>query len=221
MFPLNDSIKSLKKPYVNTFIIILNLVVFFYQISLGDSVRYFYLEYGLIPLKFFAPLQFVSIDEKIVPFFTSMFIHGGWFHLLSNLYFLFIFGDNVEDDLGHIRYFFVYLLFGLLAAVTQVVMFSSSGVPTIGASGAVAGVMGYYFIRYPHATVKTLVIFIFFITVVEIPAIIFLGLWFFIQFMSGSAQAISASGGGVAWWAHIGGFIAGIVICIIKKYKFS
>jgi len=220
LFPLSDSIKALRKPYINTFFIIFNIIIFFYQISLGSEMRYFIFEYGLIPLKVFAPFDIVPFSEKIYPFFTSMFLHGGWFHLISNMYFLFIFGDNVEDDLGHIKYFFIYIIFGLAAAVTQVVMFSNSEIPTIGASGAVAGVMGYYFIRYPHATVKTLVIFIFFITIVDIPAIIFLGIWFFIQFISGSTQAAVASGGGIAWWAHIGGFFAGILICIINRNRY-
>jgi len=220
LFPLSDSIKALRKPYINTFIIIFNIAIFFYQLSLGSEMRYFIFEYGLIPLKVFAPFEIVPVIEKIYPFFTSMFLHGGWFHLISNMYFLFIFGDNVEDDLGHVKYLFVYILFGLAAAITQVIMFSNSGIPTIGASGAVAGVMGYYFIRYPHATVKTLVIFIFFITIVDIPAIIFLGVWFFIQFISGSTQAAVASGGGIAWWAHIGGFFAGILICIINRKRY-
>lgn len=220
MFPLSDSIKALRKPYVNTFFIILNIVIFFYQLSLGSDMKFFIFEYGLIPLKVFAPLHLVSPAEKIMPFFTSMFLHGGWFHIIGNMYFLFIFGDNVEDDLGHIKYFFIYILFGVAAAVTQVIMFSNSGVPTIGASGAVAGVMGYYFIRYPHATVKTLVIFIFFVTIIEIPAIVFLGIWFFIQFISGSSQAAASSGGGIAWWAHVGGFITGIIVCILKRRRY-
>ncbi|MEC9491887.1 MAG: rhomboid family intramembrane serine protease [Flexistipes sp.] len=220
MFPISDSIKALRKPYINTFLIIFNIAIFFYQLSLGSEMRYFIFEYGLIPLKVFAPFEIVPAIEKIYPFFTSMFLHGGWFHLISNMYFLFIFGDNVEDDLGHVKYLFVYIMFGLAAAITQVIMFSNSGIPTIGASGAVAGVMGYYFIRYPHATVKTLVIFIFFITIVDIPAIIFLGVWFFIQFISGSTQAAVASGGGIAWWAHIGGFFSGILICIINRKRY-
>jgi hypothetical protein len=220
LFPLSDSIKALRKPYINTFIIIFNIIVFFYQLSLGSDMRFFIFEYGLIPLKVFTPLDIVPLSEKIYPFFTSMFLHGGWFHLISNMYFLFIFGDNVEDDLGHIRYFFMYILFGLAAAATQVIMFADSGIPTIGASGAVAGVMGYYFIRYPHATVKTLVIFIFFVTIIEIPAIIFLGLWFFIQFLNGSTQAAFGAIGGVAWWAHIGGFVAGLTVCLIRQRRY-
>jgi len=220
VFPLSDSIKSSKRPYVNIMLIIVNVLVFFYQLSLGGEIRYFFLEYGLVPLKVFAPSDLVYVHEKIIPFFTSMFLHGGWFHLISNMYFLFIFGDNVEDDLGHVRYFFMYILFGLAAAITQVVMFSTSGIPTIGASGAVAGVMGYYFLRYPHATVYTLVFIVFFVTIVEIPAIIFLGLWFFIQFLNGSMQTAAGVVGGVAWWAHIGGFLAGFIVCLIRKSRY-
>lgn len=211
MFPLKDSIPSERFPYVNYIIIILNIIVFIYEMSLGKELSRFFLEYGFIPKKLFMPGDIVTAREKIIPLFTSMFMHGSFFHLLSNMYFLFIFGDNVEDRFGHFRYILYYLFFGLMAMFTQTLFFPEATIPTIGASGAVAGVMGAYFIMFPHAYIKTLLIIIIYITIVDIPAVIFLGLWFFIQFINGTLQSMVGLQGGVAWWAHIGGFVVGIL----------
>jgi membrane associated rhomboid family serine protease len=166
----------------------------------------FIFQYGLVPKRLFVESGLLTMSDRYFPFLSSMFLHGGFMHIIGNMYFLFIFGDNVEDRLGHLRYLAVYVCFGLAAALSQVIMFPDSVVPMVGASGAVAGVMGAYMVFYPHAKVKTLIIIIIFITIAEIPAFIFLLLWFFLQFMNG------AGGGsdGVAWWAHIGGFIAGL-----------
>jgi membrane associated rhomboid family serine protease len=179
--------------------------------SLGSKLDMFFLEYGFIPKKLFMPNNIVTLSEKILPVFTSMFLHGNLFHLLSNMYFLFIFGDNVEDRFGHLKYMIAYLIFGLIAIFTQTILFPKADIPTIGASGAVAGVMGAYFIMFPHAYIKTLLIVIIYITIVDIPAVIFLGLWFFVQFINGFLQSMSGLQGGIAWWAHIGGFIIGII----------
>lgn len=222
MFPLSDSIKANSKPYVNIFIIAVNIIVFFYEISLSNQqLGLLFVDYGLVPVKLFLPNEVVSLTDKVIPFFTSMFLHGGWFHIISNMYFLYIFGDNVEDLMGHFRYFFMYILFGLAAAFTQVVLYPDATIPTIGASGAVSGVMGYYFVKFPQSRIKTLVFIIFFVTIVEIPAAFFLAFWFFLQFINGSMQLMLSNTGGVAWWAHIGGFVVGFVYALIdrKKYK--
>jgi membrane associated rhomboid family serine protease len=178
----------------------------------------FFLEYGVISQKFFAPFSVVGFTERIVPLFTYMFLHGGFFHVFFNVYFLFIFGDNVEDRLGHVRYLIFYLLAGIISGIVQIIIFSTSAYPLIGASGAVAGVMGAYMLFFPRATVKTLVIIIIFITVIDIPAIIFLGFWFLIQFFNGTAS-LGLTGGGTAWWAHIGGFSFGLIYALYFMSK--
>jgi membrane associated rhomboid family serine protease len=211
LFPLKDSIPSERFPYVNYIIIAINIFVFIYELSLGAGLNIFFLEYGFIPKKIFMPHNVVTLSEKIIPLFTSMFLHGNLFHLLSNMYFLFIFGDNVEDRFGHFKYIIYYLLFGLIAIFTQTLLFPEAEIPTIGASGAVAGIMGAYLIMFPHAYIRTLLIIIIYITIVDIPAVIFLGLWFFIQFINGTLQSMAGLQGGVAWWAHIGGFVVGIL----------
>ncbi|WP_238320676.1 rhomboid family intramembrane serine protease [Limisalsivibrio acetivorans] len=186
------------------------MLIFVYQPGIGPEKGWYFYEYGLIPKRVLNPDSFVL--DSVRPIFTSMFIHGNFMHILGNMYFLFIFGDNIEDRLGHFKYILAYLGLGLFAAVTQVIMFPGSTVPMVGASGAVAGVMGAYLIFYPHAKVKTLLIIIFFITFVDIPAVIFLLLWFFIQFMNGSAAG--TMGSGVAWWAHVGGFVGGLALAV-------
>lgn len=175
----------------------------------------FVFEYGLIPKRLFVANDMFTMGDRYFPILSSMFMHGGFMHIIGNMYFLFIFGDNVEDKLGHVRYLFIYLMFGLAAAASQVIMFPDSVVPMVGASGAVAGVMGAYLVFYPHAQVKTLIIIIIFITVANIPAFVFLLLWFLFQFLNSSG----GSEVGVAWWAHIGGFIAGLVYAIYFLQK--
>jgi len=170
----------------------------------------FIFEYGLIPKRLFVENTMLTTADRYLPILSSMFMHGGFMHIIGNMYFLFIFGDNVEDKLGHVRYLFIYIMFGLAAAASQIIMFPDSVIPMVGASGAVAGVMGAYLVFYPHAKVKTLIIIIIFITVVNIPAFIFLLLWFLFQFLNGTG----AGGGNVAWWAHIGGFVAGLIYAI-------
>jgi membrane associated rhomboid family serine protease len=152
-----------------------------------------------------------------VPFFTSLFLHGGWLHLLGNMLYLYIFGDNVESVLGHVRYLFFYLGCGVAASITHLLANTTSSAPSIGASGAIAGVLGAYFLMFPRAKIVTLLPIFFFITFIRVPAILFLGLWFFIQFMSGSiSYGTSAASSGVAWWAHIGGFAVGVLYTVLR-----
>lgn len=217
MFPLKDSIPGRTFPAVTYFLILVNVALFLYEISLGPATSLLFVDWGLVPVKMVLPTDIVSLDEKVLPFITSQFLHGGWLHLIFNMYFLFIFGNNVEDMLGHSRYFVMYLIFGIAAGLTQTMLYPYAQIPTIGASGAVAGVMGAYFVFFPKARIKTLIFIIFFITVVDLPAVLFLGFWFFIQFISGVGSEEMA--GGVAWWAHIGGFAAGLLYAMIFVAK--
>lgn len=221
MFPLKDSIRSNTFPFVNYILISLNIAVYIYQAQLGDQLILFNRELGLIAKQLvLTPIEAISIQDRLSPLITYMFLHGSVIHLVSNIYFLFIFGDNVEDRLGHYRYLITYLLFGISSALCQVLIFSQTNYPMIGASGAVAGVMGMYIIFYPKATVKTLLFFLVIIKTVEIPAVIFLGLWFFGQLVSGSTAAITTEvGGSSAWWAHIGGFCVGVLLAVYLVRK--
>jgi membrane associated rhomboid family serine protease len=207
MIPLRDSQPSYSTPYVTIALIVTNVMVFLYTVSLDPFSRnHFILEYGMIP----ARLQLIDL-------FTSMFLHGGWLHLIGNMWFLWIYGDNVEDVLGHGKYLLFYILCGLAASLGQYVLNMDSRVPTVGASGAIAGVMGAYLVKFPHARIVTLVpVFIFF-TTFEIPAVLILVYWFVIQFFSGvgSIATSQASQGGVAWFAHVAGFLAGAALVLL------
>lgn len=203
MIPLRDSQPSYSTPYITLGLIFTNAIIFLYELSLDPFSRNHLIStYGLIP----AHVQLLSV-------LTSMFLHGGWLHVIGNMWFLWIFGDNVEDVLGHVKYLLFYLLCGGLAAMLQVVLNPGSLVPTIGASGAIAGVMGAYLVKFPRARVVTLIFVFIFITTMELPAVIILGFWFVIQLFSGVGSiGHSSAGGGIAWFAHVGGFIAGIVL---------
>ena len=197
MIPLYDVIPSRTFPVVTIGLIAVNVLVFLFEVSLGSSVDLFLHAYGLVPAEF-----------SLVTLVTSMFVHGGFSHVGGNMLFLWIFGDNVEDRMGHLRFLTFYLLCGGAAAVAQTMMQPDSLLPMVGASGAVAGVMGAYFVLYPQSQIVTFVLF----TFIEVPAIVFLGLWFVLQFVSGvGSVAASASMGGVAFWAHVAGFAAGVV----------
>jgi membrane associated rhomboid family serine protease len=208
MIPLRDVIPSRTTPVVTTTLIAINVVVFVYQWSLGseDGTRFIF-QWGLVPASFswFAVL-------------SSMFLHGGLLHAGGNMLYLWIFGDNVEDRLGHGRFVAFYLLCGVAAALAQTFVSPSSGVPMVGASGAIAGVMGAYFVMYPHSRIVTLIPFIF-LQVIEVPAVFFLGIWFLMQFLSGvgSITQVEAATGGVAFWAHVAGFVAGVVGCWVMQ----
>jgi membrane associated rhomboid family serine protease len=170
---------------------------------------------GLVPAAVLAwPQSHLSVTAAVTPFFTSMFLHGGWLHLIGNMWYLWIFGDNIEDRLGHFTYLIFYLLCGLGAGIVHTVINFNTTIPSVGASGAIAGVLGAYLVSYPTAKVLTLLPIFIFIQIIEIPALIVLGLWFVMQFFSGAATlaTTSAGAGGVAWWAHVGGFIIGMIL---------
>jgi membrane associated rhomboid family serine protease len=216
MFPIKDDQPRYSTPFVNTFLIVLNILIFFYQWTLGPrGDDQFVRVYGEVPAHlaaFLAGSSRYTLPAVVIPFFTSMFLHGGWMHVLGNMWFLYIFGDNVEDYLGHFKYLLFYLLSGLFAMATQVAVYPHSNVPTVGASGAIAGILGAYFLLYPRARVLTW----FFVFVLYLPAWIVLGEWFVFQFFNGAASLSLAQAGrdmgGVAFWAHIGGFVAGMVM---------
>ncbi len=215
MFPLRDSIPSSKPPVINVVIIVACVVAFFYELMLGRYLEPFLRAYAFVPARFFYPEAFdVSFAFNLWTIVFSMFLHGGWLHLIGNMWFLWVFGDNVEDALGHGRFLVFYVLCGAAAAFAQALVSPLSQVPMIGASGAIAGVLGAYFVWFPWSRVKTLVFLGFFMTMAELPAPIFLVLWFVIQFFSGtlSLAAAGGAGGGVAWFAHIGGFVAGALL---------
>ncbi len=218
MFPLRDTIKPRTYPVVNMILIVMNVLVFLYEFSLGNRLEGFVYNFGLTPDLFFRGLNH-NFMGAVIPLFTSMFLHGGWFHLIGNMWFLYIFGDNVEDRVGHVGYVFFYLLSGICSALTQALVQPSSAVPMVGASGAIAGVLGAYFLLYPHSRILTLVPIFIFIQVMEIPAVVFLFFWFIWQFVQGSVAASSPGQGGIAWWAHIGGFIAGFVLIFFFKKR--
>jgi membrane associated rhomboid family serine protease len=208
VIPLRDSQRSRTFPWVNYALIAANAAVFFHELSLGPLLEDFIRWYGFIPKRLAHPDAHV-----LATVFTSMFMHGGWMHLISNCWCLFIFGDNIEDSLGHGKFLLFYLTSGIAAVAAQAWAAPGSPYPMIGASGAIAGVMGAYIALYPGARVLTLLPLFFFFRVIELPASIFLGFWFFSQLYSGTlALAHSGRLGGVAWWAHIGGFIGGIIL---------
>jgi membrane associated rhomboid family serine protease len=202
MIPLRDVIPSRTVPFVTVTLIVMNILVFLFEMSLGDSVDLFVASWALVPARF-----------SLVTLLTSMFLHGGLMHVGGNMLFLWIFGDNVEDKMGHGRFLIFYLLCGIAAALAQTLMQPDSLIPMVGASGAIAGVMGAYFVSYPHSRIVTWIPpFIF--TTFEIPAIVFLGIWFLSQFLNGvgslDAAAAGHSAGGVAFWAHVAGFVTGV-----------
>jgi membrane associated rhomboid family serine protease len=211
MIPLRDIIPSRTTPYITVTIIILNTLAWFYELSVPNDVLPAFLQvYGVVPAAFHA--------STLV---TSMFLHGSWMHVIGNMWYLWIFGDNVEDRLGHGRFIIFYLLCGIAAAFGQIFMDPMSTLPTIGASGAIAGVMGAYFVLYPQSRVLTLIPLIIFWEVIELPAIILLGFWFLMQLVSAGAIAVTAStgGGGVAFMAHVAGFVTGIVSVFVFRQR--
>lgn len=209
MIPLKDDNPTKTFPFVTIAIISVNIAVYIYMLTLGEKGEtLFVLRGGAIPYEIthfvdIYPLAFIPPPLTLL---TAMFVHGGLLHVGGNMLYLWIFGDNIEDRLGHFRFFVFYLLSGFLASLAHIIMLPHSTLPMIGASGAIAGVLGAYFLLYPRANVMTLVFFFFFVDIVRIPALVFLGLWFIIQLLSFGA------GGGIAWYAHIGGFIGGAVL---------
>lgn len=210
MIPIRDSQPSHSRPVIVLAIVILNVLVFLYQISLNRYESNFFVEqFGFVPDRF-----------SVLDLFTSMFMHGGWMHIIGNMLFLWVFGDNIEDILGKPLFVVFYCACGIIAALTQYMIDSNSTIPMIGASGAIAGVMGAYMVKFPHARVVTLVFF-FFITTIELPAVVVLAMWFILQFFSGVGSVVSyqANRGGTAFFAHVGGFVAGMVLIRLLKTR--
>lgn len=206
MFPISDSIHSGKFPFFNLAIIAVTAYVFFLQLSSPDQDA-FITQYALIP----AFVDFANTNTML-PFVTAMFLHGGFFHIISNMWFLWVFGDDVEGHLGSLPYLLLYFASGIAGNVAQYLLMPDSPIPMLGASGAVAGILGAYYVLFPHSKIKTLVLLFGFITIMNISAPFMLGYWFLIQIVSG-AMSLNALGetGGVAFFAHIGGFVSGVV----------
>ncbi len=215
MIPLYDTLHSRRFPVVNWMLIVANVLVFLYEISLSPAaLDRLTRTWGLVPVQLL-----VRPAELWITIFTSMFLHGGWFHIISNMWVLFIFGDNVEDRLGGMRYLLFYLLSGVAAALMETFILPNSPVPTIGASGAIAGVLGAYLVLYPRAKVASLVPILFIFTIIDIPAFLFLLFWFVSQLFSGWLALQGSAGSGVAWWAHVGGFLFGVLAVVLFARK--
>lgn len=243
MIPIRDNIPSRSPPMINYAILTLNVLVFLYQISAGRAGEQIIERYGMIPARITRPNEPVPVRQSMLletpfglqqrvghrpaaapPFhpywtlLTCIALHGGWMHLIGNCWFLYIFGDNVEDRLGHGLYALFYIVSGVGASIIHWAAGPDSIVPTIGASGAIAGVMGAYFLLYPHARVLSVIPIVVFLEIIVLPAYVFLGIWFLFQFVQGSLAGTSPTGGGVAWWAHIGGFLVGGGLLLLLKY---
>jgi membrane associated rhomboid family serine protease len=222
MFPLRDDNPAKTIPVVTWTLIALNVVVFFYQVSLGPSAEQLLVyQYGAIPAVVTgggALSERVAVIPPYLSLLTNIFLHGGWMHLRGNMWFLWIFGDNVEEAMGRLRYLLFYLLAGLLASISHVFSDAGSTVPCIGASGAISGVLGAYLLLYPRARVLTLIFLGFFSRLIYIPAGFVLGFWFLLQLLSGGAAG-AGNAGGVAFWAHIGGFLAGMLLVGLFKKR--
>jgi membrane associated rhomboid family serine protease len=217
MIPLKDDIPTRTFPLITIGLIVINVLVYIYQLTLsGDGLETFLFRYGAIPARLIHPFAENPAFPQSIPFnltiFSSMFIHGGMFHLLGNMLYLWIFGNNVEDYLGHVKFSIFYLISGFFAAFIHTLSDLNSPIPMIGASGAIAGILGAYIVLFPRANVSTLFIFIIFFKIIKVPAVLILGLWFLVQLLNAGTVE-----GSVAWYAHVGGFLTGIVLILIFK----
>jgi membrane associated rhomboid family serine protease len=205
MIPLYDTVRSRRFPFINILLVIVNVLIFLYELQLSRSgLNRFVFTWGFIPSQFWS-----NPSSTWLNIFTAMFLHGGWLHIISNMWVLLLFGDNIEARMGSFRYLIFYLLSGAAAALLQAYVLHNSDQPMIGASGAIAGVLGAYLILFPHSRIASLVPIFFIFTIIEIPAFLFLLFWFGMQIYSG---LFSAQGSGIAWWAHVGGFVFGVVM---------
>lgn len=228
MLPLKDNTPSKHFPIVNWIIIITNLAVFIFQLSLNDTqLSAFFYKYGMVPGTINSEISNATDGFRLgllTPFLTNMFIHGGFLHFISNMWMLYIFGDNVEDKMGSFRYLFFYLITGILASLTHFILYINSPVPTIGASGAISGVMAAYMFLFPRNKILTFIpIFIIIPLLVPIPAFIFIGIWFLGQLFSGTMHLFHGTATEIAFWAHIGGFISGLIFYkfFLRKQKWT
>jgi membrane associated rhomboid family serine protease len=230
MIPLSDDAPRFSTPFVTYFIIALNTLIFLFELSVGAqgqrALNSLINQFGVVPIHFERALTGASTPSLVglfLPILTAMFLHASWPHVIVNMWALWIFGDNVEDYLGHLSYLLFYLACGVAAAVAHIILNAGSNVPTVGASGAIAGVMGAYFVLYPRARVLVWFVFLF-----RLPAWLVLGLWFVLQFENGTATSIAktSQSGGIAFWAHVGGFVAGVVLIKVlperpRRYRYA
>jgi len=221
MIPLKDMSARRSVPVVTLLLIVANVVVFFHQISLSPHAADAFINtYGLVPWKISAALagsHRVTLAGGLIPLFTCMFLHGGWLHIIGNMWFLWVFGGNVEDRLGPVTYLLFYLVCGIGSGVAQALFSWGSHIPSIGASVAISGILGAYIVLFPSSRILALVPLFFFFFTVRIPAMVFIGLWFLMQFFSGVSSLGAAATGGVAWWAHIGGFMLGVLLALLVR----
>jgi membrane associated rhomboid family serine protease len=223
MIPLRDTIRTRTVPFVTRLLVVANVAIFVLEFLQGENLDAFLETFAFIPLRFFHPeLVGWTFSDAVVTIFTAMFLHGGLAHLLGNMLFLWIFGDNVEDALGHFRFLVFYLAAGVCATLLQAFLSPSSAIPNLGASGAIAGILGAYFVYYPRARIVTVVPLFILFPIVELPAGVYLLGWFALQFLMGSEQLTragraAASHGGVAFWAHVGGFVVGVAWALIFR----
>jgi membrane associated rhomboid family serine protease len=220
MFPIRDTIPSRNPPIMTWLIILANTLVFLVELSMSEyALKHFFYLFGLVPARYthpeWAPLLGLPVDDYW-PFLTSMFLHGSWVHIFGNMWTLWIFGDSVEDRMGPVRFLVFYLLCGLAAGLTHSLTNPGSTIPTVGASGAIAGVLGAYFVLFPYARVVVLVPILFFPLFFELPAVTYLGFWALTQLITGTLSlAAPGNVGGIAWWGHVGGFGAGILLQLV------
>lgn len=212
MFPLSDSIPARRFPYINFLLIVVTAYIFFLQVT-SSNPDAFVLQYALTP----ANIN-LSDFSTLTPFVTAIFLHGGFLHIISNMWFLWVFGDNIEGYLGFLPYLFLYFVSGIVGNVVQYMLMPTSTIPMLGASGAVAGILGAYFILFPNSKIKTLIPIFGFFTIADVSSTFMLGYWFVLQIISGAASLpFSSQTGGVAFWAHVGGFVVGLVLANILK----
>jgi membrane associated rhomboid family serine protease len=217
--PLNDDIRRRSFWLATLLLIFLNTLVFLYELSLGPHVNALIHVFGVIPARYITYHGWVapSLTSLVVPILVSMFLHAGWLHLIGNMLFLFVFGRSIEDRFGHGWFLVLYFASGFAAALLYIVVSAGSRIPTVGASGAIAGVLGAYFVAFPRAKITTVIWVVFFLWTVYLPAFLVLGYWFLIQFLMGYQALVieSATRGGVAWWAHVGGFVTGVILALL------
>ncbi len=232
MIPIKDYPGPRRRlPWVTWGLIAANIVIFLYQVSLGPDAAAFMLAYSVVPVALThgipqtslpgvpAHLPFHTPDPVYLTLITSLFLHAGWLHIGGNMLFLYIFGDNVEDRMGHIQYLVFYLFCGVIAGITQIAVDPNSPIPSLGASGAIAGVLAAYLVLFPWARVQTIIFLFIFFTIVTLPAVVLIGVWFLLQLLDGVAglSAVQQGMGGVAYFAHVGGFVTGLVITLLLR----
>jgi membrane associated rhomboid family serine protease len=220
--PINDHIRRRIFWAATLALIVVNTLVFLYELSLGPQLNQLVFLFAVVPANYTTShgLAATGFAGHIIPIFTSMFLHGGWLHLIGNMLFLFVFGRSIEDRYGHGKFLLIYFLGGLAAALTHIFFNAGSRLPTVGASGAIAAILGAYFVCFPGASITTLIWIVIFFWRVEIPAVFILGYWFVIQFVAANMERLdiqSATHGGTAWWAHVGGFIMGAALALILQ----